>query len=269
MSNENSRQVDVKLYLNGFPKSGTHILAVMASRILKRAIADKNWLGNLGGAFTTNTENTEKVLEVLNVFTPNVYIKGHMAYTPELAKSFVNNRIVKALIFRDMRDVAVSTAYHALCEEDGTIFPEKDYYQELGFEETLKRVITGDKNVDSVMARWETFAPWLEEDWVLKLTFEDYIEHPKEVSKLFLRYVYWKAAKCAGLSIELDEDDLDILIRGLMTGHDEAPNISPTYREGKIGKWKEHFTDEHKELFKESDKNDWLIRLGYADDRDW
>ncbi len=46
------------------------------------------------------------------------------------------------------------------------------------------------------------------------------------------------------------------------------PHRSPTFRKGKIGGWRESFTDEHKHLFKEI-AGDLLIRLGYEADFDW
>ncbi len=46
------------------------------------------------------------------------------------------------------------------------------------------------------------------------------------------------------------------------------PKKSPTFRSGKTGEWKKHFTDEHKALFKEV-AGDLLIKLGYEKDREW
>ncbi len=40
------------------------------------------------------------------------------------------------------------------------------------------------------------------------------------------------------------------------------PKKSPTFRSGKTGEWKKHFTDEHKRIFKDA-AGDLLTRLGY------
>ena len=45
-------------------------------------------------------------------------------------------------------------------------------------------------------------------------------------------------------------------------------DLSPTFREGKVGGWREAFTEEHKEQFKEQDPG-WLVRLGYETDDNW
>ena len=43
---------------------------------------------------------------------------------------------------------------------------------------------------------------------------------------------------------------------------------SPTFRSGKTGEWKKHFTDEHKAIFKEI-AGDLLVRLGYEKNNNW
>jgi len=46
------------------------------------------------------------------------------------------------------------------------------------------------------------------------------------------------------------------------------PKKSPTFRSGKTGEWKKHFTDEHKEIFK-AVAGDLLVKLGYEKNNDW
>jgi len=46
------------------------------------------------------------------------------------------------------------------------------------------------------------------------------------------------------------------------------PKKSPTFREGKAGKWRDYFSEEHKQLFKDI-AGDLLIRLGYEENNDW
>jgi hypothetical protein len=46
------------------------------------------------------------------------------------------------------------------------------------------------------------------------------------------------------------------------------PGKSPTFRSGKTGEWKKHFTQEHKNIFKDV-AGDLLIRLGYEKDNNW
>ena len=46
------------------------------------------------------------------------------------------------------------------------------------------------------------------------------------------------------------------------------PSRSPTFRSGKTGEWRKHFTPEHKKIFKDV-AGELLIRLGYEKDTDW
>lgn len=267
-----SIEVETKLYLNGFPKSGTHVLAVMAHMILPKVNDERNWVGNVEqSAFGSKGENLTKgavlSLESMAEVEQNCYIKGHMAYDKRVADTLQENNIASAFIFRDFRDVAVSAAYHAT-KRDVDNFPMKWFYKALEFDELLKHIITGDEFINGVMDRWHEYAPWMEEDWVLKFSYEDYLEHSREIVQLFIRYVYGKSARYKGMSVELDKDDFDNLTERIMKVV-RKPELSPTYREGKSGKWKEYFTEEHKELFKETDKYNWLIRLGYENDKNW
>jgi len=41
-----------------------------------------------------------------------------------------------------------------------------------------------------------------------------------------------------------------------------------SFRRGVSGEWREVFTDEHKELFKQYDNDNWLVRLGYEENPD-
>jgi hypothetical protein len=46
------------------------------------------------------------------------------------------------------------------------------------------------------------------------------------------------------------------------------PRKSHTFRSGKTGGWRGHFTDQHKKLFKDV-AGDLLVRLGYEENNDW
>ena len=46
------------------------------------------------------------------------------------------------------------------------------------------------------------------------------------------------------------------------------PQRSPTFRSGKVGGWKDHFSPANKELFK-SIAGELLIQLGYENDTRW
>jgi hypothetical protein len=66
-----------------------------------------------------------------------------------------------------------------------------------------------------------------------------------------------------GYKIPIPRDRaLSILLKAIQ------PKKSHTFRSGKTGGWKEHFTEEHKRLFKDV-TGDLLVRLGYEESDDW
>ena len=261
-------EVGPKLYLNGFPKSGTHFLEGMALPILPPANAKNNWMGTFAGfGFSTEWSHVDGFSAMIKEMPPQRFVKGHLGWRPEYAEEFKKHRWCKAFIYRDLRDVVVSAAYHAQ-REKGAAFPEKELYQAMEFDEVLKRIITGDENIDGVMDRWELYAPWLDEDWVLKLAFEDVIASREWACEIFIKYLFGRTGSYYGEKPVIEYDVFNKWMNRLMNqlAH---PETSCTYRKGKTNEWKSHFTEEHKELFKETDKNNWLIRLGYEDDGNW
>jgi len=268
MTNGKTVETGIKLYLNGFPKAGTHALASLGATILPPVDPEHNWLGNFNNpVFAADCSRDEQMMGVLDKIKPGHFVKGHTGWSEELVEKFQENKFCKAFIFRDFRDVVVSTAFHAMQEKD-TIFPKKEFYQALDFGEILKRVITGDETITGVMESWEAFAPWLDEDWVLKIAYDDLRMHPREVAGLFARYLFGKTANYYGLQIELSEENYNMFADKLESVL-RKPEKSPTWRSGNNGDWKKYFTDEHKRLFKESDKNNWLVKLGYENDTNW
>ncbi len=66
-----------------------------------------------------------------------------------------------------------------------------------------------------------------------------------------------------GYKIPVPRDkSLGILVRTIQ------PKRSRTFRSGMAGGWREHFTDEHKQLFKDV-AGDLLVRLAYEKNNDW
>ncbi len=262
-------EVAPKLYLNGFPKSGTHLLDCMAINVMAQANPSDNWMGNVDkSGFGTHLIHMDTFPKMLEEVPMHRYVKGHLAWDKNIVQSFIDNHWCQVFIFRDFRDVAVSMAYHAQKDKEGTNFPKKGKYEEMEYTEVLKRVITGDENISGVMDRWELYAPWLYEDWVLKFDYGDVMGNKEGAGEWFIKYLLEQTGQYLDFRPEIDGASYNKLMHRIMYRL-EQPERSPTYRNGKTGDWKEHFTKEHKELFKESDKNNWLIRLGYENDRTW
>lgn len=72
------------------------------------------------------------------------------------------------------------------------------------------------------------------------------------------------------LSISLSADELAYLCDNLygLRNQDQGADYSHTFRRGQIGTWKERFTEEHIQLFKEH-YNEALLELGYETTENW
>ena len=107
--------------------------------------------------------------------------------------------------------------------------------------------------------RYEGVLGWLEQEHVLCLRFEDLINHREATFNAMLDevdktgYEIPRSARASALSV---------LAQAIQ------PTKSRTFRAGKTGEWKEHFTDDHKRLFKDI-AGDLLVRLGYERNNDW
>jgi hypothetical protein len=99
---------------------------------------------------------------------------------------------------------------------------------------------------------------WLGQQNVMCIRFEDLIHHPQATLEAMLDEV-----ESTGYKIPTPRQTaLSILLESIQ------PQKSHTFRSGKAGGWREHFTEEHKKLFKDR-AGDLLVRLGYEKDNDW
>jgi hypothetical protein len=137
-----------------------------------------------------------------------------------------------------------------------------DYYQSLpDFEARLRVSILGRPDIDiefpNIAERFAPYLGWLDRLSVKSIHFEDLIhERSKTLNSIidhFLPRVPLQA-------------DRRLLFESLENSI--APSRSPTFRSGKTGEWKQHFTDEHKRLFK-GVAGDLLIKLGFEENNDW
>jgi hypothetical protein len=186
---------------------------------------------------------------------------GYLEATQENVSLLSASGRVNYFIYRDPRDMLVSQVFYAtdMAEEHGM----HEYYQSLpDFDARLKVAITGiDRDglyMVSVKQRYEGVFQWLEQKNVLCLRFEDLIDNRDATLNAMLNEV-----ERTGYEIPTPRARaLSVLIGSIQ------PKKSHTFRSGQTGGWREHFTDEHKKLFKDV-AGDLLVRLGYEKNNDW
>jgi len=250
------------IFGNSKPKSGSHLLLQILSgftQMMPYKYVDANPIRTIekGGRRKTKEEILDEIKRVPN----GVIGWGYVEATEENVSFLTEAGRVNYFIYRDPRDMLVSQVFFAtdMHEEHGM----HEYYNSLpDFGERLKVAITGiDKDglkMVSVKQRYEGVFQWLEQKNVMCIRFEDLINNRDATLNAMLDEV-----EKTGYKIPTPrEQALSILIEAIQ------PKKSHTFRSGKTGGWKEHFTEEHKSLFKDV-AGDLVMRLGYEDGNDW
>lgn len=247
---------------NSKPKSGSHLLLQILNgftRIMPYRYVEAEPVRTITKDGRRRTK--EEILGELGNLPRGVIGWGYVDATPENVAFLCRPGRVNFFIYRDPRDMLVSQVYFAtdMHEEHGM----HDYYASLpDFGARLKVAITGiDKDglkMVSVKQRYEGVFAWLNTPGVMCIRFEDLINNRDATLLAMLDEV-----EKTGYKIPTPrERALSVLVEAIQ------PRKSHTFRSGKTGGWKQHFTEEHKSLFKEV-AGDLLVRLGYEQNNDW
>jgi hypothetical protein len=250
------------IFGNAKPKSGSHLLLQVLNGIaliMPYRYVDAEPVRTIYKDGGRRTEN--EILDDLKRVPKGVIGWGYVDATPENTSFLTEAGRVNYFIYRDPRDMLVSHVFFAadMNEEHGM----HEYYNALpDFDQRLKVAITGivkdGLTMVSVKQRYQGVFQWLEQKNVMCIRFEDLINQRDATLFSMLDEV-----EKTGYHIPTPrEKALPILAEAIQ------PKKSHTFRSGKTGGWKNHFTDEHKVLFKEV-AGDLLVNLGYEENNDW
>ena len=250
------------IFGNSKPKSGSHLLLQILNGFTqimpyKYVAADPVRTIEKEGKRKTKGE----ILGELETIPRGVIGWGYIEATPENVAFLCRPDRVNYFIYRDPRDMLVSQVFFAtdMHEDHGM----HEHYRSLpDFDERLRVAITGiDRaglHMVSVRQRYEGVFQWLEQKHVMCIRFEDLIDNRDATLNAMLDEV-----ERTGYKIPVRrEKALPVLVEAIQ------PRKSHTFRSGKTGGWRQHFTDEHKKLFKDV-AGDLLVMLGYEESNDW
>ena len=246
-----------KVFANSMPKAGTHLL--------KRTL---NLLPCVVPWWTYHIEETiPGILDQLQTVKNGQVVTAHLPWSKSLVEILISKGFRILFIIRDLRDNAVSDIHYAV--HKATTHRLHRYFSSLSSdEERLKAWIVGVPahcHPGGVKPKaWERDAgsrlPWLDEPNCLTIRFEDLIGSSGGGSDK--KQIETVDSIVKHIGIELSQEEIrQIAAKTFFTG-------SRTFRKGQIGDWRNHFTEEHKQLFKEV-YGDTLIKLGYEKDYDW
>jgi hypothetical protein len=250
------------IFGNSKPKSGSHLLLQILNgftQIMPYRYVDADPIRTIkkdGGRRTVDDVATD-----LRSIPQGVIGWGYVEASPENVAVLCQPSRVNYFIYRDPRDMLVSQVFFAtdMHEEHGM----HEYYKSLpDFKARLNVAITGiDRNglkMVSVKQRYKGVFQWLEQKHVMCIRFEDLINNRDATLKAMLEEVEKTGCKIPTPR----EKALTVLVDAIQ------PKKSHTFRSGKTGGWKQHFTEEHKKLFKDV-AEDLLVGLGYEKGNDW
>jgi len=250
------------IFGNSKPKSGSHLLLQILNGFTQ--IMPYKYVG-ADPVRTIEKEGRRKteaeILKELKRIPQGAIGWGYVEASPENISFLCKPDRVNYFIYRDPRDMLVSQVFFAtdMNEEHGM----HEYYKSLpDFGERLKVAITGiDQDglyMVSVKQRYASVFEWLEQPNVMCIRFEDLINKRDTTLDAMLDEV-----ESTGYEIPTPREKVfSVLVEAIQ------PKKSHTFRSGKTGGWREHFTEEHKKLFKDM-TGDLLLKLEYEKDNDW
>jgi len=268
-----------RVLVNGWPRSGTHLLRRCVS-LLPGLAWDGLWvppgidrgLATLDmPAESASTEPRPQVLvefdRVLSSLSPGEYVMTHLRYHPAAVRLIEQRGFRALLILRDLRDLAVSLAFFIVSHPEHR---QHDYFSRTlrSDDERLLACIVGTDpppgssvpRMVNIGTRFQDFRPWM--------------CVPLNYTTRFERLV----GPQGGGSLEVQCREIETIARHLRLSLAPAQvesvaaqlfgQGSSTFRRGQIGSWKEHFNEEQKAAFKRVAGRE-LIELGYEPSLDW
>lgn len=258
-----SQSADLPVLLGiSFPKSGTHLLDQILLGFSNVAPFSKrlhSFYAEYEGE-SGKKRSPEQALAWLDSLGACDIASAHLFARPESVSRVCSPKFVPYFIFRDPRDVVVSHVFYVTDMEARHV--HHDYYQSLpDFDTRLNVSIVGRPDLDvefpDIAARFAPYLGWLGQDDVLSIHFEDLINDRAAALSRILDHLLARAPLQAPRQLIFDCLETSI-----------NPSKSPTFRSGKTGEWKKHFTEEHKRVFKNV-AGDLLVKLGYEKDGNW
>lgn len=239
-----------KIFCTSLPKAGTHLLERLLC--LQKGMYRK-WVPTLQGG-TLVKHNPEHCIAGIR---PGQIVVSHLRFAPGIQQALADHGVKHLMIIRDPRDVLLS-AYHFAMK-----YPTHHAHDRLcqcaNLQAALDVMITGD-HADplDLGGRIDGYRQWEPHAHVVR--FEDLrgsqqkyvVKSQQDVIRGIFDY----------LGLPITDNEIAKLLGKLFSA------VSPTFRKGVAGEWREAFSKENKQLFKQIAGHQ-LIAWGYEKDMDW
>jgi hypothetical protein len=245
-----------------FPKSGTHLLDQILlgfNRVAPFSRRLHSFYAEYEGE-SGHKRSPEQAQAWLDSLRPGDIASAHLFAREEVLNRVCTPGFIPYFIFRDPRDVVVSHVFYVTDMEARHV--HHDYYRSLAdFDARLNASILGrpDANFEfpNIADRFAPYLKWLDQPAVMKIHFENLINDRAATLNRIIDHFLVRVPLHAHRQLIVESLESSI-----------NPSRSPTFRSGKTGEWKKHFTLQHKKIFKEV-AGDLLVKLEFEENNDW
>ncbi|MEM6978062.1 MAG: sulfotransferase domain-containing protein, partial [Planctomycetota bacterium] len=243
---------------NSFPKSGTHLLSQIVG-----GIPDLNnygaFLSSMTSSFQFRLRSVHETERFLNRIVPGEIVRAHLFSHAGYGELISRNNIVHFFIYRDLRDVVVSSANYLTTMNPWHRLHR--HFKGLSLEDAIIQSIQGietEPSFPNIGERFANYSGWLTVEDSYAVKYEALMDHRRKETIRDMANFYCHHAA--------EPPEPDFLSHRMMAGIDG--NRSHTMRKGGSGGWRDAFTDRCKAVFKEI-AGDLLVELGYEQDLMW
>lgn len=190
------------------------------------------------------------------------FLVTHAPYSEQMETVLNERNSVVFFLIRDPRDWIISVIKHppiSGVDIYGGPIGDKEFLS-LDMNQKIQHVIEGTPRYYSAAEVFDKFLPWMQSPNCCTLRFEALLG-PRGGS-------YSEKEQLVELRKIATALHLDVSDKELLEAFDASYGKGVIFSKGKAGTWKDHFTEEHKELFKDI-FGDTLIQLGYEKDFNW
>ena len=251
------------IFGNAMPKSGSHLVLQILQGISQVA----PFRGVEGTPIRMITcegrqRTTNEILHDLRRLKSGAIGWGYLRANAEYLEFFKQHPdLLSFFVYRDPRDQLISSIFYAV--DIHTAHAQHDYYASIDMDERITTAICGRDepgllHLPNIRQQYDRYLDWLDCPNVFCLRFEDLIQ---ECDDCLL--TIFDNLENSAFEIPTPRADAFEIIREAI-----RPEHSPTFRKGKAGGWREHFSDSHKQIFKDV-TGDLMVRLGYETDDNW
>ncbi len=247
---------------NAMPKSGSHLIIQVLQGLIPLGPFVNPGFPPVNRSEDNSKLSDEAVLANIQHMRPGDIAYGYVHARQPFISALTQPGRATIFMYRDPRDMVISHVFYATNMHAG--HGMHHYYTQVldTMEERINAAILGVEEPGSqlspVRAKYENYIGWLGQPDVLCLRFEDLILDRETTLGRLLDYLSKR-----GFTPRSDRAQAIATLQNAI-----APHKSGTYRKGKPGNWRDHFTEDNLRTFKET-TGDLLIRLGYEVDSNW